>query len=95
MIKLHGIDGTEIRINEEKIVSIAKECFKESNTQIVIDALCETKSGGCINVSYSVLEMPDEIEGLVKGLIIQEAVDKKYQERFEMIKKEHNDRCPF
>lgn len=95
MIKLHGIDGTEILLSDEKIVAITKGCHKDCYTQIVIDALCETKSGGCVNMSYFVLEMSDEIEGLMKGLITQEVVDKKYQERFEMIKKEQNDRCPF
>ena len=94
MIKLHGVDGTEIWLKNDKVVSVTKGCLDDSRTLVVVDALCECR-GLAVNENHSVLELPEEVAGLVDGSLPQEAVDEKYCESFEQAQREQKGKIPF
>lgn len=94
MITLHGTKGTEIYLKKDKIVSVTRECFDYSRTEVVIEAKV-MKSNHVVNQCYEVIESVCDIQNLLSGKISQLDINEKYREEFEKAKEECRARCPF
>lgn len=88
MIKLHGTNGSEIHINREHIVSVEMDCYAKE-TLIIVDAM-KSCGQGVANVSYKVMESPEEIILVAKGELLPSVIEEKYGAKFNAVRLERS-----